>query len=194
MVKGGTLGTLDQQPQGSPMQDFARLKPVEMRGHVLPQLGIVRSSNGIRHFTRVIPVSAGYGITPLCGQKIKRYGAEGCLFRPFKQEFAIHHVADFCQGCKARFRNTFGIRFGRLLTFMMPERYPGCPVNERFALVCIEPKDTTDGARAKQSARLSPPILRGYLPKPNLPNANNLGLITRDVVFWDLQNGTSSLN
>ena len=169
------------------MQDLGALTPFKIFGRVLSQQAIVRSRKGMRHFTPVIPVNPGYGITSLCGQKIKKYRVEGCLFQPFMQEFAIHHVDDFCQGCKGIFRNTPGIRFGRLLTFMMPERYPGCPINERFAMVFIEPEDTTDGARAKQSARLSPPVLRGYLTKKIQNNSAQLDLSATNIVFWDLQ-------
>ena len=176
------------------MQDLGTLTPVEIRGHILPQLGIVRARKGMRHFTRVIPVSSGYAITSLCGQTINKYRAEGCLFQPFMQKFDIHHAPDFCQGCKKIFRNTPGIRFGRLLTFMMPERYPGCPINERFAMVFIEPEGTTDGMRAKQAPRAGPPTLRGYLTKKIQNDSAQLDLSATNIVFWDLQTGTSSLD
>ncbi|MCY4625142.1 MAG: hypothetical protein OXC99_09130 [Chloroflexi bacterium] len=171
------------------MEGLAKLTPFKIYPAILPQFGIIRSHKGMRHFTRVIPVGSGYPITPLCGertgQKIKKYQVDGCLFAPFEQKFAIHHVDDFCQGCKVLFRNAFGVRFDRLRTFMIPERYPGCPINEQFALVVNEPRETTDRMREEQTTRTGRPPLYGFLASSSLFGTSSLYQTCSDYVVWE---------
>ena len=111
---------------------------------------------------------------------------EGCLFQSFKQDFAIHHADDFCQPCKKLFRDSFGIRFDRLQTFMTPERYPGCPINERFALVCTEPSDTNEVMRTMQATNIGRPQLYGFFFKPSPTDMNSRISDSSRFVFWEI--------
>ena len=139
----------------NPVIDGFEVKPAEKR---LPQLVVVKSKKkGVRHFHKprglVLPAPSE-PIDLLCGsgrkpQRLRKNGweVEQLLFNHKVLVHQIDHVADFCQGCKAKLRDLTGLDLtGSFATYCSQELYSGQPIEDRFMLFASTNREKGSGA------------------------------------------------